>query len=49
MQAEYLRVPFARVSAVPLPDSIDDDQAIMLSDIYPTAWFGARPGPGLPG
>ncbi|CAA9288709.1 MAG: Threonine dehydrogenase and related Zn-dependent dehydrogenases, partial [uncultured Friedmanniella sp.] len=31
MQAEYLRVPFARVSAVPLPDSIDDDQAIMLS------------------
>ncbi|MEJ7742263.1 MAG: hypothetical protein WKF73_06770 [Nocardioidaceae bacterium] len=25
-----------------LPDSVSDDQAIMLSDIYPTAWFGCR-------
>ena len=42
MQAEYVRVPFAHVGAVPLPDEVTDDQAIMLSDIYPTAWFGAK-------
>jgi threonine dehydrogenase-like Zn-dependent dehydrogenase len=27
---------------VPLPDAVDDAQAILLSDICPTAWFGAR-------
>jgi threonine dehydrogenase-like Zn-dependent dehydrogenase len=42
MQAEYVRVPFAHVGAVRLPDAVTDDQAIMVSDIFPTAWFGAR-------
>ncbi|MFF0204614.1 zinc-dependent alcohol dehydrogenase [Streptomyces sp. NPDC005017] len=42
LQAEYARVPFAHVGLVPLPDTVDDAQAILLSDIYPTAWFGAR-------
>ncbi|NJQ16327.1 zinc-dependent alcohol dehydrogenase [Streptomyces bohaiensis] len=42
LQAEYARVPFAHVGLVPLPETVDDAQAIMLSDIYPTAWFGAR-------
>ncbi|MEV8127792.1 zinc-binding dehydrogenase [Streptomyces sp. NPDC085944] len=27
---------------MPLPDTVDDAQAILLSDIYPTSWFGAR-------
>jgi threonine dehydrogenase-like Zn-dependent dehydrogenase len=27
---------------VKLPQGVTDAQAIMLSDIYPTAWFGAR-------
>jgi threonine dehydrogenase-like Zn-dependent dehydrogenase len=27
---------------VRLPDAVSDDQAILLSDIFPTAWFGAR-------
>ncbi len=49
MQAEYVRVPFAHVGAIPLPDEIDDDQAIMLSDIYPTAWFGAKAAEVSPG
>jgi threonine dehydrogenase-like Zn-dependent dehydrogenase len=43
LQAEYARVPYAQVGLVPLPDTVDDAQAILLSDIYPTAWFGARP------
>jgi len=42
MQAEYVRVPYANVGPVWLPDEVSDDQAIMLSDIYPTAWFGCR-------
>ncbi|MFT3774482.1 MAG: zinc-dependent alcohol dehydrogenase [Minicystis sp.] len=42
MQAELVRVPFANYTAVKLPDAVDDDQAIMLSDIFPTAYFGAR-------
>jgi threonine dehydrogenase-like Zn-dependent dehydrogenase len=42
LQAEYARVPFAHVGLVPLPDSVDDAQAVLLSDIYPTAWFGAK-------
>jgi threonine dehydrogenase-like Zn-dependent dehydrogenase len=42
MQAELVRVPFANVGLVKLPDEVTDDQAIMLSDIFPTAWFGAK-------
>ena len=42
LQAEFARIPFANVGPVWLPDEVTDDQAIMLSDIYPTAWFGCR-------
>jgi threonine dehydrogenase-like Zn-dependent dehydrogenase len=42
LQAEKARVPFASVGLVKLPDEVSDDQAILLSDIFPTAWFGAR-------
>lgn len=41
MQAEYVRVPFAHVNLVRLPDSVSDEQAILLSDIFPTGYFGA--------
>ena len=42
LQAYYARVPYANVGPVWLPDEIGDDAAILLSDIYPTAWFGCR-------
>lgn len=42
LQAEYARVPFAMTSLVRVPDAVSDDRAILLSDIFPTAWFGAR-------
>ena len=42
LQAEYARVPFAYDSLIKLPESITDDQAILMSDIYPTAYFGAH-------
>ncbi|NSX17596.1 glutathione-dependent formaldehyde dehydrogenase [Cupriavidus taiwanensis] len=41
LQAEKARVPFAHVNLVKLPDNVSDEQAIMLSDIFPTGYFGA--------
>ncbi len=41
LQAEFARVPYASVNCIKLPDSVSDDQAILLSDIFPTAYFGA--------
>lgn len=41
LQAEKARIPFANVGLVKLPDEIDDDQAILLSDIVPTAYMAA--------
>ncbi len=41
LQAEKARIPFADNVLVKLPDTISDDQAIMLSDIFPTGYYGA--------
>ncbi|HEX7028935.1 MAG TPA: zinc-dependent alcohol dehydrogenase [Gammaproteobacteria bacterium] len=41
LQAEYARVPFANVGLVKLPDEVSDEQAILISDIFPTGYFGA--------
>ncbi|MFJ8966009.1 zinc-dependent alcohol dehydrogenase [Lentzea sp. NPDC102401] len=42
LQAEYARIPYAATTMVRVPDAVSDDQAILLSDIFPTAWFGSR-------
>ena len=42
LQAEKARIPFANVGLVKLPDDVDDDQAILLSDIVPTAYMAAE-------
>jgi threonine dehydrogenase-like Zn-dependent dehydrogenase len=42
MQAELVRVPFANVGMMKLPDEVSDDDAILLSDIFPTGYFGAH-------
>ncbi|MCB8836553.1 glutathione-dependent formaldehyde dehydrogenase [Aurantimonas sp. VKM B-3413] len=41
LQAQYARIPFANANLVPLHPEITDHQAICLSDIAPTGWFGA--------
>ncbi len=41
LQAERARIPFANVGLVKLPDEVSDEQAILLSDIFPTGYFGA--------
>jgi threonine dehydrogenase-like Zn-dependent dehydrogenase len=42
VQAEYARIPYAHTNMVPIPPGVSDEQALMVSDILPTAWFGAR-------
>jgi threonine dehydrogenase-like Zn-dependent dehydrogenase len=42
LQAEMARIPFAHTSMVKIPDSVTDEQALMLSDIFPTGYFGAE-------
>ncbi len=41
-QSEYVRVPFADVGPLKVPQGIDDDKVLFLSDIMPTAWMGAE-------
>jgi threonine dehydrogenase-like Zn-dependent dehydrogenase len=41
-QAEYVRVPFADVGPLKVPDGLADDKVLFLSDILPTAWMGAE-------
>jgi len=41
LQAELARIPFAHIGLVRLPDDVSDEEAILLSDIAPTGWFGA--------
>jgi len=48
-QAEYVRVPFADVGPVRIPDELSDERALFLSDIFPTGYMaaenaGIRPG-----
>lgn len=41
LQAQFARIPFANVTMVKLPDEVSDDQAVLISDIFPTGYFGA--------
>jgi threonine dehydrogenase-like Zn-dependent dehydrogenase len=41
-QAEYLRVPYADVGPIKVPDSLTDDQVLFLSDIFPTGYMAAE-------
>ena len=41
-QAEYLRVPYADVGPIKVPDGLPDEQVVFLSDIFPTGYMGAE-------
>lgn len=41
-QAQYLRVPYADVGPIKVPESLTDEQVLFLSDIFPTAFVGAE-------
>ena len=40
-QAEYVRVPYADVAPVKIPDNLTDEQVLFLGDIFPTGWQAA--------
>jgi threonine dehydrogenase-like Zn-dependent dehydrogenase len=41
-QAEYLRVPYADVGPIKVPDGLTDKQVLFLSDIFPTGYMAAE-------
>ncbi|HEV2916079.1 MAG TPA: zinc-dependent alcohol dehydrogenase [Pyrinomonadaceae bacterium] len=41
-QAEYLRVPFADVGPLKIPEGMPDDKVLFLSDIFPTGYMAAE-------
>lgn len=41
-QAEYVRVPYADVGPVVIPEGMDHDEAVMLTDVVPTGYQAAE-------
>lgn len=41
-QAEYARVPFADVGPIKVPNELEDEQVLFLSDIFPTGYMAAE-------
>ncbi|HEX4150623.1 MAG TPA: zinc-dependent alcohol dehydrogenase [Steroidobacteraceae bacterium] len=40
-QAEFARVPYSDVGPIVIPDGIEDEKVLFLSDILPTGWMAA--------
>ncbi|RDV14498.1 glutathione-dependent formaldehyde dehydrogenase [Pontibacter diazotrophicus] len=43
-QAEYVRVPYANVGPMVIPDNMHPDDAVMLTDVVPTGYQAAEMG-----
>ena len=41
-QAEFVRVPFADIGPVKIPDDLYDEQALFLTDVFPTGYMAAQ-------
>lgn len=41
-QAEYARVPYSDTGPIVVPDGIEDERVLFLSDILPTGWMAAE-------
>ena len=41
-QAQYVRVPFADVGPIKVPDALADEQVLFLTDIFPTGYMAAE-------
>jgi len=48
-QAEYVRVPKANQGPKIIPDGLDDEQVLFLTDIFPTGWSAVKWGRVKPG
>tara|TARA_R110001606_G_scaffold35498_2_gene103117 strand:+ start:767 stop:1804 length:1038 start_codon:yes stop_codon:yes gene_type:complete len=49
VQAEYTMVPVADFGLAKIPEGISEDQAVLLTDNLPTAWFGLKNADIKPG
>jgi threonine dehydrogenase-like Zn-dependent dehydrogenase len=49
LQAEMARIPLANIGLVKLPDHVTNEQAILLSDVFPSGYFGAELAEVVPG
>ena len=43
-QAEYLRVPYANVGPRVVPEELEDEQVLFLTDVLPTSYWGVEIG-----
>jgi len=43
-QAEYVRVPYADIGPVVIPEDLDHDDAVLLTDVVPTGYQAAEMG-----
>ena len=43
-QAEYVRVPYADVGPIKVPDELADEQVLFLTDVFPTGYMAAENG-----
>ncbi len=41
-QAEYVRVPFADIGPLKVPENLDDEKVLFLSDVFPTGYMAAE-------
>lgn len=41
-QAEYVRVPYSDVGPIVVPNDVEDEKVLFLSDILPTGWMAAE-------
>jgi threonine dehydrogenase-like Zn-dependent dehydrogenase len=41
-QAEFIRVPFVDTNSLVIPEGIDDEKVLFLSDIFPTGYMAAE-------
>lgn len=41
-QAEFVRVPYSDVGPIVVPDGVEDEKVLFLSDILPTGWMAAK-------
>jgi threonine dehydrogenase-like Zn-dependent dehydrogenase len=48
-QAEFLRVPYADVGPIVIPDGLPDEKVLFLSDIFPTGYMAAENAQIQPG
>jgi threonine dehydrogenase-like Zn-dependent dehydrogenase len=43
-QAQYVRVPYADIGPMIIPEALDDDDAVLLTDVVPTGYQAAEMG-----